>query len=154
MWCLKSGSSPLQGEETSGGKNDKAEENGAKTERAIADLGWWWGWGGGQTHLKKKKKQKLKKVSMTPHLNPVSEEKKTSLNKAAKFNTGTWEHCTSGRQREGRWLLSWDRREEEDVGAASPSLQLGLLLPSTYWFTVWTNIWHQSLPSIQRVTMH
>lgn len=38
--CLKSGSSLLQGEETSGGKNDKVEENGGKTERAMADLGW------------------------------------------------------------------------------------------------------------------
>lgn len=28
--------------------------------------------------------------------------KKTSLNKAAKFNTGTWQHCTSGRKGEGK----------------------------------------------------
>lgn len=28
--------------------------------------------------------------------------KKTSLNKAAKFNTGTWQHCTSGRRGEGK----------------------------------------------------
>lgn len=38
--CLKSAFPPLQGEETSGGKSDKAGEKGGKTRETDGGVGW------------------------------------------------------------------------------------------------------------------